>query len=57
MSSPNCIKVTRAGKYIISNEKIGQDTTFLTTVVIIGTIILVTLLSLYVFVKKRYWFW
>ncbi len=57
MSSPNNIKVTRAGKYMISNEKMGQDTTFLSTVVIIGTIILVTLLSLYVFVKKRYWFW
>lgn len=51
------IKLSSAGKYIMTNSKIGISMDTILMFIIIGIILIIIGSAVYIFVKKRYLFW
>jgi uncharacterized protein YjdB len=51
------IRITKAGKYLISDKKKLSGGTFIIVSLAIGASIAVILMGVYIAVKKKYWFW
>lgn len=51
------LKLTTAGQYMLSKNKIKADTVWLLYGAVAGVIVLLGLGAGYILVKKRYWFW
>ena len=55
-TSSGKIEIDSNGKYFITDKKISQHKISVTAVCVV-LIILIVLSGVYIFVKKRYWFW
>ena len=52
-----CLTITREGKYIIIDKKLGAKIVNLKYILIGAAGLGVVALSIYIFSAKRYWFW
>ena len=52
-----CLTITREGKYIITDKKLGAKTVNLKYILIGSAGLGAVVLSIYIFSAKRYWFW
>jgi len=55
-TSSEYIEIDSSGKYLLTEKKISQYRISVTAVCIV-LIVLLILSAIYIFVKKRYWFW
>lgn len=55
--SLNDLKLTTAGEYLISSEKLSYSTVSIIYFVLFGVVVLLAGVGVYIGVKKRYWFW
>lgn len=51
------LTLTTSGEYWITDEKIVHDSVVIISVLICGTIAILTGVGVYIVVKKKYWFW
>lgn len=52
-----CLSITSAGKYLITNHRLQQDYGWIAYMLIVSAIIIAGGGIAYIVVKKRYWFW
>lgn len=55
--SLNDLKLTTAGEYLISSEKLSYSTVNIIYFVLFGVVAILVGVGVYIGVKKRYWFW